>query len=123
MESKMKAIVSATAIAFTAAVSGAAFAQAQQQPGAQQQEIQPVTEEEIKQFARAEQKIATIAEKWQEEMDAVESQEAAEQIQQQAQAEMIAAVEQEGLTAERYNEIYAQAQMDPELAEQIRSST
>lgn len=121
MKIGMKAIASATAIAFTTAVSGAAFAQAQQQPGAQQQQMEPVSEEEVRQFANAEKKIAAISQKWQQEIETVETQEAAEQIQQQAQSEMITAIEQEGLTVQRYNEIYAQAQTDPELAEQIRS--
>ena len=120
MKYGMNALIASTALAIAAPAT--AFAQAQQQPGAAQPQMEPVTEAEIKQYAQAEKKIATITKKWQQELNAVETQEAADQIREQAQSEMVAAIEQTGLSVQRYNEIYAQAQVDPALAEEIRSS-
>lgn len=108
----------ATACAF--AFGGAAVAQGQ--PPAQQQQAAPVTDEEIQQFAEADKKLVTISEKWMPKLQAAESTEEAEKMQMDAQTEMTQAIEAEGLSVQRYNEIYAAAQADPDLAARIQAS-
>lgn len=121
MKLSQKLMLSAiAAVVSTLALSASATAQAQQ-PGAQQQTA-PVTDEEVKKFARAANKIAAISQKWTPQMQSAATQEEAQQIQEQVQAEMIAAIEDEGLTVQRYNEISSRAQVDEALAERIRNS-
>lgn len=115
-------LLSAAAFACTSIFAAGAAAQSQTQAPAAQQQAAPVSDAEVKKFAKVEKKITSIAEEWAPKVQTAESQEAAEQIQGQAQAEMVAAIEGEGLTVQRYNEIFAQAQADADLAERIREN-
>lgn len=114
-----KSLLSAVAATSVSVFAVGASAQA---PDAAQQQAQPVSEQEVKQFAKAEQKVAKISEEWAPRVQSAGSNEEAEQLAQQAQGQMVEAIEGEGLTVQRYNEIYAQAQMDADLADRIRSA-
>ncbi|WBQ13705.1 DUF4168 domain-containing protein [Hyphomonadaceae bacterium BL14] len=118
-----KTTASALALALGAAYATPA-AMAQQQPpqqGMQQQapEISPVSDEEIWNFVRAVDDVSDIVQEVRPQLEAASDQEEAQLIQQAAQAQMLQAVEDQGLTPERYNEINMAAQSDPELGERI----
>lgn len=118
-----KTTASALALALGAAYAAPA-AMAQQQPpqqGMQQQapEISPVSDEEIWNFVRAVDDVSDIVQEVRPQLEAASDQEEAQLIQQAAQAQMLQAVEDQGLTPERYNEINMAAQSDPELGERI----
>ncbi|MFP4219749.1 MAG: DUF4168 domain-containing protein [Phormidium sp.] len=70
----------------------------QQDPGMQQAPQADVSEDDLQRFAVAIQQI--------------------QEIEQQAQAQMIEVIESQGLTIERFNEI-AQSQQDPSMQEQV----
>jgi hypothetical protein len=88
----------------------------QPQPPAQQTEIDP---NQIKTFASAAREIQEIRARWAPKMREAGDAEKAKALQTQANAEMVSAVEKEGLTVEMYNTIAAEAQKDPQLAAQI----
>ena len=127
MTTMFKTTASALALALGAAYAAPA-AMAQQQPPPQQQqgmpaqqqpEIEPVSDEEIWQFVRAVDDVSEIVEDMRPQLEAANGQEEAQMIQQAAQAQMLEAVENQGLTAQRYNEINMAAQADPELGVRI----
>lgn len=82
-------------------------------------EISPVSDEEIWNFVRAVDDVSDIVQEVRPQLEAASDQEEAQLIQQAAQAQMLQAVEDQGLTPERYNEINMAAQSDPELGERI----
>lgn len=127
MTMMFKTTASALALALGAAYAAPA-AMAQQQPPPQQQQgmpaqqqpqIEPVTDEEIWNFVRAVDEVSGIVEELRPQLEAANGQEEAQRIQQDAQTRMIEAVEGEGLTPQRYNEINMAAQADPALGERI----
>ncbi|MCK5750704.1 MAG: DUF4168 domain-containing protein, partial [Oricola sp.] len=71
---------------------------------------------------KAEKEINSMVEEWAPKVQAAENQQEAEQLQGEAQTQMVAAIEKEGLSVDRYNEIYQQAQLDPQLASRIREN-
>lgn len=125
MTAMFKTTASALALALGAAYAAPA-ALAQQQPpqqqgmpAQQQPEIAPVSDEEIWQFVRAVDDVSEIVEDMRPQLESANGQEEAQMIQQAAQAQMVEAVESQGLTAQRYNEINMAAQADPELGQRI----
>lgn len=126
MTMMFKTTASALALALGAAYAAPA-AMAQQQPPPQQQgmpaqqqpEIEPVTDEEIWNFVRAVGDVGAIVEEVRPQLEAANDQEQAQLIQQAAQEQMLEAVENQGLTPQRYNEINMAAQADPALGERI----
>lgn len=104
---------------------GAAVAQQsmpqQAQPQMQQPEVDPVSDAEIEQFVAANGALTEIAEEATPKLQAAEDQAAAQEIEAEAQAEMIAAIKAEGLTAQRFTQIVQLAQVDAELATKIRA--
>ena len=97
---------------------------AQENPAAmqpQQQQQVEITEAKLLQFTMAMDAIGEIGAKYEAEFQRAESAEQAQHIQQQAQNEMVEAVESAGLTAAEYNAIAQQAQQDEELRDRILS--
>lgn len=109
--------------AASAAPAAAALAQQQGQqqgmPAQQEPQIEPVSDEEIWSFVRAVDDVSEIVEDMRPQLEAAQDPEEAQVIQQGAQAEMLEAVESHGLSAQRYNEINAAAQSDPELGGRV----
>lgn len=121
---KTNRFLAAAAVA-GAAVFGAGATASAQDAAAQQQQMQqaaPVTDKEVKQFVKAEKEINSIVEEWAPKVQSAGNQQEAEELQGEAQTQMVAAIEKEGLSVNRYNEIYQQAQLDPQLAERIREN-
>lgn len=108
----------------TGAAAGVALATALALP-AMAQTAQPelqasdVSEEQLQSFAAAASEVETIGSEWQTRIEAAQSEEEANQLGQQAQQEMIAAVEAEGLTVEQYNQIFLLAQADSDIQAQV----
>lgn len=113
----------AAAMAATALAAGfalPAFAQAETETPQATQPAAP-TEEDLQSYAAAALEVQSLLEEWQPQIEAAESPEQANEIGQQAQAEMVMAVEAEGLSVEEYNRITQLAQTDPELQSRIMS--
>ena len=68
-------------------------------------------------------KTISKPQKYREKFQNAENQEQARTIQQSAQEEMIAAVEDAGLTPQEYNSIIQQAQNDEELRNRLQEMT
>lgn len=80
-----------------------------------------VSDEQLETYAEAEQKVQEIRDDFQQQMPNAESPEDAQALQQEAQQEMVSAVEDAGLTVEEYNQIASQMQSNPELRERMES--
>lgn len=75
---------------------------------------------EIESFTAALLDVQEIGQEWTQRMQQAESEEEIQGMREQAQNEMINAIETHGLTVDEYNEIATAAQNDPELAEDIQ---
>ena len=88
----------------------------QQQAPTQQPEL---SQGQIESFASAALQLREIRSKWQPRLQEAENAEKSQELQRQASAEMVKAVEAKGLTVEKYNAIAAAARDNPELAARI----
>ncbi|GGD07116.1 DUF4168 domain-containing protein [Aquisalinus flavus] len=126
ISSLKKALAGTAAAALMLAGATPAFAQeAQSAPGALQQqmaEAKPVTDDEIETFITVTMEVQTIVQQWQPKLEEAQGTEKAATVQQEMQAELKSAVEDEGMTAERYNQIYAMASQDEALATRIQEA-
>jgi len=96
----------------------AATAQEQAEPALAPEEI---TDQQLESFAAAALAVNEVGREWARRIQATEDESEVEQMQVQAQEEMAAAVEEEGLTVEEYNAIYAAAESDEEINAEIQS--
>lgn len=90
--------------------------QQQQQPA--QEAIQP-DDEQLESFVVATVRIINIQQQAQQQMEAAEP-EQQEQVRTQALQEIVAAVENEGLSVDEYNGIVQQVENDPELGQTVQ---
>ncbi len=115
-------LASLSVVALAAAFAPAAVAQqATPQPNmeAPAAAVEQPTDEELRTFASAALEVREIGAEWQPKITEAGSEEQAAEIQTQARDEMVEAVEQKGLSVERYNEITQQVRSNPELAEKV----
>lgn len=70
-------------------------------------------------FTEAMQAVGQVANKYEAEMQQVEKPEEAQEIQKAAQEEMVAEIENSGLTVDTYTTIAQAVQTDPELRERV----
>lgn len=105
------------------AASGPAFAQQGGAPAdAQSVQIAPVTDAEVGQFIEANRKVVEIANTMTLELENATTPEDANAIQAQAEEKMVARIEEEGLTADRYTQIALLAQTDPEFLAKLQNA-
>jgi hypothetical protein len=121
-----KSFLTAVLASTMLAAGAAAPAALAQEDGAVMQQPAPVdsaavTDEQINAFIAAAQGVNMVIETYQPQLEAAESEEAAMAVQQEAQDQMVSAVEQSGLSLDEYNAIAAGSQSDPELAERINA--
>lgn len=103
-----------------AALAAALFLTAAALPAAAQQAAPAeYSQEELEAFAAATQKVQQLNQKWIPQISQAETAEENAQMRERAMQEMAAAVRDEGLTVEEYNEIFDAAQQDPEVMQQI----
>jgi len=100
------------------------YGQQQEQHGQQQgwQQEQPsvdVGEQELDQFAEAFLAVQEIQTEISEELQAATDESEAQDLQRQAQEEMVSAVEDSGLSVEEYNQIAQLMNSDPEIRDGI----
>ena len=118
------------ALAVALGASGAAVAQQSgaqgggAQGGMQQQQAPDidVSDEQVESFAEAQARVAEIGEKWTPRMQEAESSEEVQKAREQAQQEMVIAVENSGLSVQEYNQIARAAQADEELRAKIQDA-
>jgi predicted ATPase with chaperone activity len=100
---------------------GAAHAQGYDtgfEPPAQQETM--LDDEKLAAFVYAETQVVQISEEWNARMQSAESPEAAQELREQAQAQMVTAVQEAGLSVQEYNEIAMAAQTDPDLQARLQ---
>jgi hypothetical protein len=81
-----------------------------------------VGDAELQRFAQAASEIRELRRKWMPEVAAAQQSggpEAALKVEDEAYAEMVGAVENKGLSLQRFNQIVALAQTDPELQQRL----
>lgn len=81
-----------------------------------------VSDSEIEAFANAMVDVQELGQEWTEKMQETDDQEELSSMQEEAQEEMISAIESHDMTVEEYNEIATAAQQDPELAQKIEEA-
>lgn len=109
----------ATAAAPAFAQQGQAEQQAAAQAQMEQMQNATITDAQIEKFVEALGHIERINERFVEQIETVETQEQAQQLQIEAQREMVAAVEDSGLTVEEYNTVAYRMQSDPEIRDAV----
>lgn len=87
---------------------------------AQQQEQASVSDTELRQFMSASVEVSKIREDYTERFNNAKDEPIAQQLQQEAQDAMLAAVEASGLDATRYNELSESIQSSPELQARLK---
>jgi hypothetical protein len=90
-----------------------------QSPPAPQEAPAKVSDGELKAFADAAVEVQKIRDNWHPRIQAAPDAKAGDELRQQAQAEMVSAVEAKGLTVEKYQEIYQLAQIDPDVRQKV----
>jgi len=88
----------------------------------QNQQTAPVeiSNEDLQAFASASLEVQEISQQAKAQMASAEGSSEQEAVQQQAMEQMREAVQQSGLSVDRYNQIYQIAQADPQVASRIR---
>ena len=104
---------------------GAAVAQQATPAPAQTQQaqptIEPVTDAEVSKFVAANDEVSAIAAEVVPQLKAAEDDATAKELQASAQKQMVSAIQEEGLTPQRFTQIAQMAQMDPDLAAKLRA--
>ena len=75
---------------------------------------------ELQSFASAAVKVHLISDAYTQKMTEVRSQVEKQQLEQRASSEMVQAVENEGLTVDKYQDIAKRLETDRDLAERVR---
>lgn len=113
-------------VAAFALLAGTAAAPAlaqQDEPSSSQQESPAQTDfsqNELESFAKASLEVDRLNKKWVDQIAKAESEEKGQQMRNQAVEEMSQAIRDEGLTVETYNNIFAVAENNPEVASRIK---
>ena len=88
---------------------------AQMEDGQPPLSAEHLSETQLEAFVAAANRVGEITDQLQMQAQGVEDEAELVQLQEQANQQMLAAVEDEGLTVEEYNTIFQVAQVDPEL--------
>jgi hypothetical protein len=122
------AAAASLAFAATPALAAASGAQAQPAQGQAQAQMQvepianaALTDAQVSAFIDAAMAVQAVVQQYQPQMQAAESREAALALQQQAQGELVSAVEEAGITAQTYQSIAAAAQTDQQVAQRLNA--
>lgn len=99
---------------------GAHALQAQQAPFQQEQpQIEPVSDTEVEAFVVAMNSATAVFEEYRPQLQGATDEQAARDIQAEANQDMTQAVLEAGIQPERYNEIMSAARNDPQLTQRI----
>ena len=86
---------------------------------AQAQQIEPPSQSEIQTYAEAAVAVQEVADQYRTEAENAESQAELDQLQSSYSEALGQAVEDEGMSIERYNQIFELVQRNPELAQTV----
>lgn len=123
MRKTMTAIAIAALFSGSAAMAAPQEGQSQQQQMMQQQESIELTDTMLEQFVTAMSNVQEISNKYSEQFQSAEDAEQAQEIQRKAQEEMVAAVNDSGLSPQEYNTIVQRVQQDEELRARLQEMT
>jgi hypothetical protein len=84
-----------------------------------QQSAPTYTDDELKSFTAAALEVRRISSTYIPKIEAAPSPEEQQKVVQQAESEMVQAVEKQGMTADKYDEILTQAKTNPEVAQRV----
>lgn len=120
----------------TALLTGAAHAEpptAQEDPAATQSQsgqaatapsqsapMEEVTDKQLEKFVDAATDVQEVQATYAQRMQEAQDQEQAQSLRDEAQSEMVGAVEESGLSVQEFNLIAQRLQTDPELAERLK---
>lgn len=93
--------------------------QAQQDAAMQQQQVE-MTDALLQKFLVAMNGVQQVSQKYGAQFQNAEDQETKREIQQKAQQEMLAAVNDAGLSPDEYNAVIQRVQQDPELQKRLQ---
>ncbi len=129
MSTLLKPITAASA-ALALVLAAGLPAAAQQQPGATPPAAAPqpapggeaaaVDDATLQAFAKASLEVEELSSEWAPRLQQAGSEQEAQQLRAEANAEMVKVVESEGLDVETYNRVFQAAQADPQLASAIQ---
>ena len=105
-------------MASTSEAAPLALAQQQQAPQQAAADIE-VSDNQLQSFADAQGSLSEIQQDYSGQMENVEDPKKANELRQQANAEMIEAVKDSGLTVEAFNQIAQAVQNNPELQQRL----
>lgn len=120
MVQKFRVRAVAALLALSAFGGGAALAQGAGTPAAPA-EIAPLTDTEATQFVAANKKVTEVANKMSLELQAAKSEEDAAAVQAKAEKQITAAIQNEGITPQRYTEIIQLAETDAATLARLRA--
>lgn len=123
MRKTMTALAIAALFSGSAAMAAPQQAQAEQQQMAQQQQSIELTDGMLENFVTAMGSVQQISAKYSEQFQNAEDAEQAQEIQRKAQEEMVAAVNDSGLSPQEYNAIVQRVQQDEELRARLQEMT
>lgn len=89
---------------------------------AQAQQIEPPNQSEIETYAEAAVAVQTVAEEYRAEAAKADSQAELDQLQSNYSEALGQAVVDEGMSVERYNQIFELVQRNPQLAETVNDA-
>ncbi|NCC22961.1 MAG: DUF4168 domain-containing protein [Alphaproteobacteria bacterium] len=115
---KNKILMAATAVGLLSAGGAATVANAQDSyipPQGQQQQQMNVTDAQLQEFAKAQAAVSQIQAQFQNQAANITTQEEMTALQQQANQQMVQAIEQTDLNVEQYNLIASAVQTNPEV--------
>jgi transcription initiation factor IIF auxiliary subunit len=122
METTMKIRNILTALitaGFLASPMAMAQGEQQAQPMPQQQEAPEVSESQINAFVEAYIAVSEVREEYTARLQEAEDQEQAQQLQQEANDAMTAAIEDNGMSIEEYQEVAMAVNADADVREQV----
>ena len=92
----------------------------QQDPGMEQsQQPADFSDEELQQFVDLQDRIGEIREEYVSQIESAESEDKARQLQQEAQSEMVTAIEDAGMSVQEYNAIAVAYNSNPDIQERV----
>lgn len=88
-------------------------------PGMPSQGAAPVTEQQVEKFAEAKDKVLEIQREYTDKINNADDQSEAQQLQAEAQQEMIDAVDDAGIDAQTYNQLATRMQTDDSFRQRV----
>lgn len=114
--------IKTAAAAFALGLAAAPLGLAPGGPPAAWAQAEQFTEQQIQSFAAAAVQVSRISERWLPRIQDATSEAESLQLREQANAEMVEAIEGENLDLETYNQIFRTAQQDPVLAQRVEQA-